>query len=127
MPSLPCFAWLHQPFIHCTGLQCPFGEVLMRSAGHSHPRLRSCWQEDGSRASVIDAWAGSSPGSQISAPPHRANCGKSAKQGLEPQLCGVHGERRLEVPWLSAVPGGLWSWACPMPRARWAVKAGIGS
>lgn len=66
----------------------------------------------------MDARAGSSPGSQTSAPPHRANCGNPAKQGLEPQLGGGHGEQWLEVPWPSAVPGALQSTASPIPRGR---------
>lgn len=40
---------------------------------------------------------------------------------------GGHGEQWLKVPWLSAVPGGLRSWASPVPRGGQAVKAGTES
>lgn len=76
---------------------------------------------------MTDARAGSSPGSQTSAPPHGANCGKSAKQKLESQLGGRHGEQWLEVPWLSTVPGGLRSWASPMPGAGGQLKQASGA
>lgn len=57
---------------------------------------------------MTDARAGSPLRSQILAPPHRANCRRLAKLGLEPQLGGGgHGEQWLEVPQPSIVPGGV--------------------